>query len=271
MRWDPDTVFEINRYEFKSKKIQKSLKIALIADLHNCVYGKDNDVLLEAIIKEAPDVVAIAGDFIEAGTHASEISGMVLLYRLCRRFPVYYGVGNHEKRLFLFEKYRRQRYELIYGLLKCGVRLIHNKSYEIGDSNVVITGLDIPHEYYRRIFHRYTNGNELEGWLGKPDEEKYKILLAHDPSHFDAYCEYGSDLVFSGHVHGGLVRLPKIGGLVSPEYKLFPKYDHGVYEKNSTKMLVSRGMGSHTINLRINNAPELIMVTLTNEEQDGNY
>ncbi len=266
MRWDPDTVFEINRYEFKSPRIHKPLKIALIADLHNCVYGNDNDVLLDAIINESPDLITIAGDYIEAGKNASETDGMVLLYRLKKRFPVYYGVGNHEKRLFLFDCYKKPRNELVYGLLKSRVKLIHNKSYEIPGTNVVITGLDIPHEYYRRIFHRYTNGNELEGWLGKPDPEKYNILLAHDPSHFDAYCEYGSDLVFSGHVHGGLVRVPKLGGLVSPEYKLFPKYDSGVYEKNKTKMLVSRGLGSHTINVRINNAPELIMVTLSNEE-----
>lgn len=271
MRWDPDTVFEINRYEFKSPKIHDTLKIALIADLHNCVYGKENDVLLDAIIREDPDAIAIAGDFIEAGTRACEIPGMVLLYRLCKRYPVYYGVGNHEKRLFLFDEYLKQRNELVYGLKKCGVRLIHNKSYAIGGSNVVITGLDIPHEYYRRIIHRNTNGKELEGWIGKLKKDSFNILLAHDPSHFDAYCEYGPDLVFSGHVHGGLIRLPKLGGLVSPEYKLFPKYDCGVYEKNDTKMLVSRGLGSHTINIRINNKPELIMVTLLSEEQNGNY
>ena len=272
MRWDPDTVFEINRYEFKSPKIHQPLKIALIADLHNCVYGNENDVLLDAIIKEAPDIITIAGDFIEAGTHASETAGMVLLYRLQKRYPVYYGVGNHEKRIFLQERYRRQRNELIYGLVRSGVKLIHNKGYEIKDTNVVITGLDIPHEYYRRVFHRYTDKDELEGWLGRPDDNKYNLLIAHDPSHFDAYCDYGCDLVFSGHVHGGLIRLPKIGGLVSPGYRLFPKYDAGVYEKKGTRMLVSRGLGSHTINIRINNKPELILVTLSPEEKnDGNY
>ncbi len=266
-KWDPETVFEISRYELKSPKIKKRLKIALLADLHNCVYGQDNDVLFNAICDESPDVIVIAGDLIEAGTKASETAGMALLYRLSKRFPVYYGVGNHEKRIFLYSRYRRQRNELVYGLLKCGVKLIGNKSYELSDHNIVIKGLDIPHEYYRRVFHRYTDADELEGWLGKIDREKYNLLLAHDPSHFEAYCEYGPDLVFSGHVHGGIVRLPKIGGLVSPEYRLFPKYDAGIYEKDFTKMLVSRGLGSHTIYLRINNRPELIMVTLLPEKE----
>ncbi len=267
MYWNPQTVFEINHYEFKSRKIKKELNIALIADLHNCVYGHNNKRLYDAIVNEKPDLIAIAGDLIEAGVNADELQGMRLLYMLSGRFDVYYGVGNHESKMFFMDKYKRQRDQLVYGLQRSGVHLIHNKSYEIADSNVVITGLDIPHEYYSRIIHRYTNGNELEGWLKKKDDEKYNVLLAHDPSHFEAYCEYGSDLVFSGHVHGGLIRLPYLGGLISPEYKLFPKYDAGVYEKGGTKMLVSRGLGSHTINIRINNRPELIMVRLLPGEE----
>lgn len=265
MRWDPETVFEINRYEFNNPKIKNRLKIVLLADLHNCVYGNDNDVLLEAVVNEEPDIIAIAGDLIESGTNASEVDGMVLLYRLAKRFPVYYGVGNHEKKLFLYDKYRRQRNELVYGLTRSGVKLIHNNSYLLEDANVVITGLDIPHEYYRRVFHRHIAKGKLKEWLGTPDDSRYNVLIAHDPYHFDAYAEYGPDLVFSGHVHGGIIRVPKVGGLISPEYKLFPKYDSGVYEKNDSKMIVSRGMGSHTINFRINNAPELITVTLLPE------
>ncbi|MBQ7464834.1 MAG: metallophosphoesterase [Lachnospiraceae bacterium] len=266
-KWDPETVFEINRYELKNQKIKQRLKIAFLADLHNCVYGQNNDVLFDAVCDEEPDIIAVAGDLIEAGTKASETAGMVLLYRLSKRFPIYYGVGNHEKRLFLYDCYKKQRNELVYGLLKCGVKLIGNKSYDLSDNNVVIKGLDIPHEYYRRVFHRYTNAAELEGWLGKNDPTRYNLLLAHDPSHFEAYCDYGPDLVFSGHVHGGIIRLPKIGGLVSPEYRLFPRYDAGFYEKGMTKMLVSRGLGSHTIYLRINNRPELITVTLLPEKE----
>ncbi|MBO4373969.1 MAG: metallophosphoesterase [Lachnospiraceae bacterium] len=266
IKWDPNTVFEINRYEFKSSKVKKPLKIAVLADLHNCVYGRCNEVLINAIKDESPDIIAIAGDLIEAGKNASQTAGMFLLFRLAKHYPVYYGVGNHEKRLFLYDCYKRQRNELVYGLVKSGVKLIGNKGYRIDDTNVVITGLDIPHEYYRRVFHRYTSGDELVSWLGPVDKDSYNVLLAHDPSHFKAYCEYGPDLVFSGHVHGGIVRLPKVGGLVSPEYRLFPKYDSGIYEMNGTKMLVSRGLGSHTINIRINNKPELIIVTLSGEE-----
>jgi len=264
MKWNPDTEFEINRYVFASKKILKPVTLSVIADLHNCFYGRNNDRLYEAVLNERPDAVIIAGDLIEAGIRAEETEGLKLLYRLSKKLPVYYGVGNHEKKLFLTDKYLRQRDELTAGLKKCGVKLISNKSYSFKDTGVVITGLDIPHEYYRRIVHKKITAGQLYALMGRPDRAYYNVLIAHDPSHFDAYAAYGPDLVLSGHVHGGIIRLPLLGGVLSPEYKLFPKYDAGIYEKKKTKMLLSRGLGSHTVNLRINNKPELITVRLEN-------
>ena len=267
MRWDKDSRFEINRVVIKNRKIKKPVTFAVIADLHNCCYGRDNRRLFDTLVKEEPDAVLIAGDLIEAGINASEEEGLKLLYMLSGRFPVYYGVGNHEKKLFIRSMYQRQRDELVFGLKRSGVRLMHNTSYELPDSNVCIKGLDIPHEYYRRVIHKKTSGRKLEGLLGRPDRKSFNILLAHDPSHFKAYAEYGADLVLSGHVHGGMVRLPYVGGLFSPEYRLFPKYDAGIYRLEHTRMLVSRGLGSHTINIRINNTPELIMLRLERDEK----
>ena len=264
MRWNPNSRFEINRYDLRSPKIRRTLTFAVIADLHNCFYGKNNLRLYDAIVTENPDAIVIAGDLIATGGSGDGKEGLKLLYRLSKRFPIYYGVGNHEKKLYLRDRYSRQRDELTFALKRSGVFLMHNSSREIEETGVVVTGLDIPHEYYRRIIHRKIDKTRLTGLLGKPDREKYNILIAHDPSHFKAYSDYGPDLVLSGHVHGGIIRLPGPGGLLSPEYKLFPKYDAGIYEKGRTKMLVSRGLGSHTINIRINNTPELIILRLAN-------
>ncbi|SHH94836.1 metallophosphoesterase [Clostridium grantii] len=88
------------------------------------------------------------------------------------------------------------------------------------------------------------------------------ILLVHNPKYFEKYSNWGADLIFSGHVHGGIIRLPYLGGLLSPDRRFFPKYDNGVYENNGNKMIVSRGLGNSHLNLRINNKPELIVVTL---------
>ena len=84
---------------------------------------------------------------------------------------------------------------------------------------------------------------------------------------FDAYAGWGADLTLSGHIHGGIVRIPGIGGVISTSYRLvFPKYDGGYYEQNQKKMIVSRGLGSHTIPVRLFNPAELVVIDLVTEE-----
>ena len=94
-------------------------------------------------------------------------------------------------------------------------------------------------------------------------ETKYEIMIAHDPFYFDAYAETDADLILSGHVHGGIMRLPLLGGVISPRLQLFPKYDGGKFEKNNTTMILSRGLGCHTLPIRIFNPGELICLTLS--------
>ncbi len=68
--------------------------------------------------------------------------------------------------------------------------------------------------------------------------------------------------MLSGHVHGGIMRLPFLGGVIAPSYKLFPKYDGGVYRGDGSVMLLGRGMGSHTLPFRFFNPAQLYAVTL---------
>jgi predicted MPP superfamily phosphohydrolase len=68
--------------------------------------------------------------------------------------------------------------------------------------------------------------------------------------------------VLSGHVHGGQFRLPLIGGLYGPGQGLFPDYETGVYSSGRTDMVVSRGIGNSVIPVRLNNRPEVILITL---------
>lgn len=262
MRWNINTEFEVNEYTFCDRRISRDLTFAVIADLHNCEYGPGSCRLLAALEQMQPDFIIIAGDLIEAAPNADSGSAMRLLKKISERWKVYYGVGNHERKLFIRSDLKKQRDVLVRGLQNAGVKLIHNNSYEVPGSNVLITGLDIPHGYYRRIIHKSINARGLEGLLGKKQASCYNVLIAHDPSHFGAYVGYGADLVLAGHVHGGIIRLPGIGGLLSPSYTLLPKYDAGVYRSGATSMLVSRGIGSHTINIRINNRPELLKVNL---------
>ena len=92
-------------------------------------------------------------------------------------------------------------------------------------------------------------------------------MLAHNPEYFANYAKYGADLILSGHVHGGVVRLPFVGGCASPAIRLFPKYSDGLYTLQNKKMVVSCGLGSHTIPMRIFNPGELTVISLKPEEE----
>ena len=98
------------------------------------------------------------------------------------------------------------------------------------------------------------------------DEEMYSVLLSHRPELMEVYAEGGCDLVFSGHSHGGQVRLPVIGGLYAPGQGFLPEYDGGVYTSGSTKMVVSRGVGNSLMPVRFNNRPEVVVVELQTGE-----
>ena len=102
----------------------------------------------------------------------------------------------------------------------------------------------------------------LRKLLGTPDREKFQLLIAHNPVYFDAYADWGADLVVSGHVHGGIMRLPFLGGVLSPSLTLFPKYDGGMFREHGSTMILSRGLSSHTIPIRIFNPGELIVIEL---------
>ncbi|MCR5488270.1 MAG: metallophosphoesterase [Lachnospiraceae bacterium] len=260
--WNPNTSFEVSQYILFSPKIRKELRFVMISDLHNCEYGRGNCRLLAVIQEIAPAAVLIAGDLIEASPRADEGPAMALLYELSKRFPVYYGVGNHEKRVFLRKSLLAQRDQLVYGLQKAGVKLIHNRRYELPGTGVEILGLDLPKDYYHRGKHHPIPPDKMKEYLGQRREGHYHIMLAHDPLHFPEYLAFGPELILSGHVHGGIVRLPGGVGLISPEYKLFPKYSAGLYRAGDTRMIVSRGLGSHTINLRVGNPPELPVICL---------
>ena len=102
----------------------------------------------------------------------------------------------------------------------------------------------------------------MEKLTGTNNPYEYNILIAHNPVYFSTYEEAGYDLVFSGHVHGGIIRLPIIGGVCSPQVKLFPKYDKGRFDINDSVMILGAGLGTHTIPIRFNNPPEIVVVKL---------
>lgn len=255
--------FVIERYFINSEKVNGSYKIVFLSDLHNKEYGKDNHKLLEAIRNEKPDAIYIGGDMLTARTSDSMSGSMNFIRALADDYPVYYGAGNHEFRIFLYpEDYGNMRDEFLDYMNKDGIHLLGNSFFDDKEKNIRIYGSEIDRIYYKRFHKTPMDSKYMEQILEKPDDEKFNILLAHNPIYFEEYAFWGADLILAGHVHGGLMRLPILGGVVSPMMTFFPKYDGGMFIEFCKTMIVSRGLGTHTIPIRIFNPGEIDVIEI---------
>ena len=253
--------FVVREYTLKTDKINKEYTFALLADLHNRTYGKDNKKLVGVIDDIRPDIVLAAGDMLTAKPGKSFGVALSFMKQLASKYPVYYGIGNHEYRMKLYRDDYGDAYERYTGALTdVGIRVLDNDS--VSQGAFVVTGLSIDRKYYKRFQKSAMEKEYLSSVIGEPNPDKYHILLAHNPEYFEEYAEWGSDLVVSGHVHGGIMRLPFLGGVISPKLILFPKYDGGLFKKNDTTMILSRGLGMHTLPVRIFNPGELVVIHL---------
>lgn len=250
----------ITRIDVKSKKLPVSfigLKIVHLSDLHNKEFGKNQRVLLNKIRLERPDIIVFTGDLVDSRRYNEEPS-LELMEECVKIAPVFYVTGNHEERT-------GKSNELSQKLKKLNVNVLKNSSYKIkkGKSSIYILGIDDP-TFYRGIGDdRKRIDLEIQKSLKDVNENSFKILLSHRPEQFLVYSNKKMDIVFSGHAHGGQVRLPFIGGLIAPNQGFNPKYTSGKYEMNNSVMIVSRGLGNSLAPIRIFNRPEIICVTLS--------
>lgn len=257
--------FRVVEYQLYSKKIKEEHRYVVLSDLHNKSYGEKNERLLKKINQLDPEAILIAGDILTSKPGKSFEIALDLIKNLAWKYPIYYGMGNHETRLFLYpEVYGDMGKNYEEELNKVQVTFLRNEKRECKD-NISITGLDLKRDYYKRFKKFPMDNSYLKETLGETKAQNFEILLAHNPDYFEEYANWGADLVLSGHVHGGMMRLPIFGGVVSPAFKLFPKYDGGLFQQGNSTMILSRGLGMHTIPIRIFNPGELICVTLSPE------
>lgn len=233
------------------------MKIAHVSDLHNAQFGNDNEKLIKILKDSSPDIIVITGDLIDSQN--TDIDTAVRFAEQAVDIaPVYYVTGNHESWLGGFDRIEHQ-------LEKTGVTVLRDESLLIEKDGeyVSIVGVDDPD--FVKVPGQNSESDKalVDGQLKKLcNGEYFTILLSHRPELFEVYVRNGVDLVLSGHAHGGQFRLPIIGGVAAPDQGLFPKYDSGLYTSGSTNMIVSRGLGNSRIPLRINNRPEVIIITL---------
>lgn len=279
--------FCVTHYEVHSPKITCTAekdsvnRIIFLSDMHNHVYGKQNNKLFEAIKAEQPDLILIGGDMLVAKNDVRYQEALDFVSRLPQLCPVYYASGNHEQRI----KENQENYSLCYEeyrkkLQAEGVRFLENESCDIllGNQHIHISGLELPlivnkkfrkadvtaEDVRRCLGEKHTTGNQEKQQETTENfaDNSYHILLAHNPSYMEAYKEWGSDLILSGHLHGGCVRLPGIGGVITPQAFLFPKYSGEMTVEGEQTIIVSKGLGTHTFNVRLFNPAEVIAITL---------
>ena len=182
---------------------------------------------------------------------------------LAARYKIYYGMGNHEYRLGLYPEDYPGMYEgYLSGLRHAGIEPLINETACLPEWNIAVCGAQIDKSYFRHFRRKPMEASYLSGILGEPREDMFQLLIAHNPVYFDAYAAWGADLVVAGHVHGGIMRLPVLGGVLSPTLTLFPKYDGGIFHEKQSTMILSRGLSSHTPPVRIFNPGELIVIRL---------
>ncbi len=290
-------MFKTISYTIHSDRIPvefDGLCLVHLSDLHGKIYGKNNEYLLQGIHRVSPDCVIMTGDMAaqagrgderaeEENTHrAAHIrsrehirreddakAGVAIerMVELCRglsgHYPVYYAIGNHEQSM------RSKVLARLYSeLRKLGVTVLENDCcrYFRHGAFVKIYGLVPPKVYDKELLEKRRrrvcfSAEDVSCLLGTPDPSCYNLLLAHNPLFFPAYRDWGADLTLSGHIHGGIIRIPGMGGLLSPDISFFPKYDGGHFEEEGRHLIVSRGLSNHFL-FRINNPPELVTVTL---------
>lgn len=254
---------EINKFNVKSKYIPTefdNFRIVQVSDLHNAEFGKNNEKLLAMLKQTDADIIVITGDMIDSRNTKVDVA-VSFSEKATKIAPTYYINGNHEARVP--EEYER----LKQGLDEAGVTILENDSIDITIGDEAITLIGINDSSFRMELVDDTMMQNVSHQLMSvvPDNDNYKILLAHKPHYFDAYANQ-VDLVLSGHVHGGQFKIPFIGGVVAPGQGFFPEYYTGSYIKENTEMIVSRGIGNSIIPFRINNKPEIIIAELTKIE-----
>lgn len=272
MIWDSNR-FVIRKYVFQSDRLKKNCRIVFLTDLHNKEYGIGNEKLLQAIGELAPDLILIGGDMLQAKPGVSFEKGAKLVLKCAEKYPVCYAFGNHEYRAGIYP----ETYGMMYqDYMKCfegsNVRFLINESVSLQESGIRITGLNLDRRYYKRFGKRKLREGYLSESIGKADCASFQILLAHNPEYFPDYADWKPDLVLSGHVHGGVARIPGYKGFVSPALRPFPHYDGGLFEEYGSRMVISRGLGMHTIPVRLFNPGEVVVIELetgTHAKQEG--
>lgn len=244
----------IRHYTESTEKLTEPIRIAVITDLHNTLYGEHQSELINATKEQNPDFICFVGDLINSINH---INGAIdLISALTIEYKCYYVSGNHE---FWSKNCNNFKEKLRF----YGVTVLEGTtaSIHIRDNDLKICGIDDP-EISEELGHRDQDWNEQLDKCNKNTGKIYSILLSHRPERVQDYDKCSFDLILSGHAHGGQFRIPLfLNGLYAPNQGFFPKYAGGRYTLSNSIMIVSRGLVRNSAP-RVFNRPELVIIDI---------
>lgn len=226
------------------------LRVVELADLHGTEFGPGNRDLVEEVRAARPDLITVDGDLADEHTDLEVIR--TLAGELVKIAPTYYVTGNHEWAM-------DGRRELFAILEEAGVTALHNEYavLERDGQSIVVAGVDDPNGPWDQKTPEELTA-EIRAALGDP----YVVLLAHRNDQLERWEALELDAVLAGHAHGGVIRLPVVGGLLGTGMQFFPEYTAGIYRAGRTSMLVSRGLGNSGVPFRLFNRPHLPVLVL---------
>lgn len=247
-----NTNLEVTQYSIKSDSLPQefdNFKIAHISDLH----ANLDPALIKALYENQPNAIMFTGDTVDEYTQ--NFSDVLDFLKQCTQIaPCFYVIGNHEYCLDDMEGVLKQ-------ISDCGVVVLENQTARItrGDSSIYVTGISDP-----AFSGEEASKLKLQSDLAKVQpQEGYNIMLFHRANMLDQLPKSGYDLILTGHLHGGQIRLPFVGGIIAPNGQWMPDYSAGKYDLNqNTTAIVSRGLANHIPVPRIFNRYQLIIITL---------
>ena len=283
---------KVYEYSILSEKLKKEHRFVFLSDLHEKEFGKDNCVLIEKIDELNPEFILIGGDLIKShrvhkkrkykDRDAVGVS-VKLLDKLSEKYKIFYSYGNHEQRLFQkagfddckdavkYDKYiqdiSKERAEELKGALE-KVNVLDNSSVSFEDFD--ITGITLPMKYYEPLLFKRgeeLNESDIRELVGIPEKDRFHIMMIHTPMYYRNVIMHGADLVLSGHYHGGTINIPYFGALMTPQYQFFVKECAGRIQYKKGTLIVNRGLGTHSVNIRINNRPEISLISIKPREE----
>ena len=274
---DSNTRPVLTEYEVASPKLPESF------DGFRIVQLSDHRRLLELVASADADIIVITGDMVDE--EADLAVADALLAELVKLAPVYYVSGNHEwggagedemaavadilsevlpgRELELDLNLGVRRIDAVEAILAAhGAEYLRNEYVllERGEESIVLAGVEDPNGPFDML-----KPQELVDIIVQEQGRKFTVLLGHRNYWAEKYPDLKVDIIFCGHAHGGIVRLPLVGGVLGTGFEFFPENVDGAVDCGGYTMIVSRGLGGSVPVPRFLNNPEIVLLTLKSE------